>query len=186
MGRLQETLDIDLSRLMSMSKNELTYAVRRLSMESNKRLAQFKKRGITSPATVYVEKHGGKFTSKNKDIYQLRAEFQRAKEFLGTETGTITGYRAWESKVANTLRKNTGIDYDSLTELQKRKFWKAYAQLEELDQANVYSGNYRSSVNAIYNAVKRNLSYAKLDKFIVDLDKNIYKESAKDFSFNSI
>lgn len=181
MASVKETLDLPLSRIMSMSKNELRLAVQQLSMESNKRLAYFKKRGISTPATAYIKNNGGKFTSKNKDLTQLRAEFQRAKGFLESETGNIKGYRAWETRVANTLAENTGIDYNSLTELQKRKFWDAYAKLEELDQANVYGANYRGSVNQIYEQVKGGATYAQLEKFVNQLNKDIYKEQSADF-----
>lgn len=181
MASIKETLDLPLSRIMSMSKNELRIEVQRLSMESNKRLAYFKKRGISTPATAYIKKHGGKFSSKNKDLTQLRAEFQRAKGFLESETGNIKGYRAWETRVANTLAKNTGIDYNSLTELQKRKFWDAYAKLEELDQANVYGANYRGSVNQIYEQVKSGKTYDQLEKFVTNLNDTIYKEQSEDF-----
>lgn len=181
MASVKETLDLPLSRIMSMSKNELRLAVQQLSMESNKRLAYFKKRGISTPATAYIKNNGGKFTSKNKDLTQLRAEFQRAKGFLESETGNIKGYRAWETRVANTLAENAGIDYNSLTELQKRKFWDAYAKLEELDQANVYGANYRGSVNQIYEQVKGGATYAQLEKFVNQLNKDIYKEQTANF-----
>lgn len=181
MASIKETLNLPLSRIMSMSKNELRLAVQRLSMESNKRLAYFKRQGITTPATAYIKNNGGKFTSKNKDLNQLRAEFQRAKGFLESETGNIKGYRAWETRIADTLAKNTGIDYNSLTELQKRKFWNAYAKLEELDQANVYGANYRGSVNQIYDQVKGGKTYAQLEKFVNQLNKDIYKEQSTDF-----
>lgn len=181
MASLKDTLNLPLSRIMSMSKNELRIVVQQLSMESNKRLSYFKKRGISTPATAYIKNNGGKFTSKNKDLNQLRAEFQRAKGFLESETGSIKGYRAWESRVSNTLAENTGIDYNSLSELQKRKFWDAYAKLEELDQANVYGANYRGSVNQIYEQVKGGATYAQLEKFVNKLNKDIYKEQSANF-----
>ena len=181
MASIKETLDLPLSRIMSMSKNELRIEVQRLSMESNKRLAYFKKRGISTPATAYIKKHGGKFTSKNKDLTQLREEFQRAKGFLESETGNIKGYREWETRVANTLMENTGIDYNSLTELQKRKFWNAYAKLEELDQANIYGANYRGSVKQIYKQVKGGATYDQLEAFVNDLHKTLYEKQSKNF-----
>lgn len=181
MASVKETLDLPLSRIMSMSKNELRLAVQRLSMESNKRLAYFKKHGISTPATAYIKNNGGKFTSKDKDLTQLRAEFQRAKGFLESETGNIKGYRAWETRVADTLAKKTGIDYNSLTELQKRRFWNAYAKLEELDQANVYGANYRGSVNQIYEQVKDGKTYDQLEKFVKKLNKDIYKKQSTNF-----
>ena len=195
MPSVKETLDLPLSRVMSMSKAELQRVVQQLSMESNKRIAQFKRRGSTSPATAYIKKHGGKFTSKDKNLEQLREEYQRAKGFLEAETSTVKGFKEWENKVATTLEKNTaryitndkgekikideGINYNDLTELQKRKFWKIFAKLEELDQANVYSVNYRGSVNAIYQAVKGGIKMRQIDAFVAELDKKTYLESAQ-------
>ena len=202
MATLKETLDLPLSRIMSMSKEELRKEVQRLSMESNKRLAQFKRAGKTSPATAYIKKHGGKFSSKDKSLKKLRIEFQRAKQFLESETGTIKGYKAWETKVATTLEENTasyiyrinpetgieekikvsaGIDYNSLTETQKKRFWKVYAKLEELDQANVYDVNYRGSVQAIYTAIKGGLKAKQIDAFATALDRSTYKKQSTGF-----
>ena len=112
---------------------------------------------------------------------ELREEFQRAKGFIESETSTVRGFRTWETKVADTLKTNAGIDYNSLTETQKRRFWQVYAKLEETDQANVYGGNYRTSVKEIYDAVKSGLRKKDIDSFVIELNKNIYESTEKDF-----
>lgn len=179
--RTYDILNYSLNHIMSMSKHDLELAVRQLSMESNKRLAAFKRNKVSSPAVTYIMKHGGKFSSKNKNIYELREEFQRAKGFLETETGTIRGFRGWENKVANTLEQSTGIKYNELTEKQKSLFWQAYARLEELDQANVYGARYRTSVNEIYTAVKGGLKKKDLENFVTKLSGEIYTEDTAGF-----
>lgn len=190
-SRVTTTKDLPLSKIMSMSRADLSKAVRVLASAGNKRIARMKKQNITTPATVYIKKHGGKFSTAGKNIYELREEFQRAKQFLESETSTIKGYRQWETKVADTLMKNTGIDYNSLTEVQKRKFWKTYAKLSEIDPSNVYkpegkSGgdlfgtNYRNSMVDIYDAVKGGLKMKDIDNFVNDLNNRIYRESSRD------
>lgn len=180
-NRLSTVKDYTLSKIMSMSRRDLAKATSVLTQASNKRLARMKKQGITTPATEYIKKHGGRFSTKGKDVQQLREEFQRAKGFLESETSTIKGYRAWESKIAETLRTNAGIDYNALTEREKRKFWKAYSKLEELDAANVYGAKYRTSVNEIYTAVKSGLRYKDIDEFVTKMNDKIYEESTKNF-----
>ena len=180
-NKLSEVRDYTLTKVMSMSRKELAKATSTLAQAGNKRLKRFQEKNITTPATEYIKKHGGRFSTKGKDVKELREEFQRAKGFLESETSTITGYRAWESKITETLKTKTGIDYNALTEREKRKFWKAYSKLEELDAANVYGAKYRTSVNEIYTAVKGGLRYKDIDDFVSNMNKKIYEESSKNF-----
>lgn len=201
-SQLNKILNYSPDKVMSMSRSDLADAVSKMASAGNKRLVRFKKKNITTPATAYIKKHGGKFSVAGKNVSELREEYLRVKGFLESETGTIKGYRRWESKVASTLEKSTakydvvinpktgekmkvkiesGIDYNSLTERQKRIFWKAYAKLEELDQANVYGAKYKTSVNQIYQAVKGGLKMSKIDEFVTGLDDTIYKDSTQDF-----
>ncbi len=180
--KISELINADLSKVMSMSKADLKRALTQLSMESNKRLAAFKRKGITSPATAYIKKHGGKISAtKYKSLKGMREEYQRAVGFLKTETGTIKGFTMWENEVAKTLKTNAGIDYNALTPEQKKTFWKAYSKLEELDAANVYGAKYRTSVNEIYIAVKDGLKNKDIDTLVNRMNAKIYEESTKDF-----
>ena len=83
--------------------------------------------------------------------------------------------------MAQTLKENAGIDYNSLTELQKRKFWKTYSKLEELDSANVYGAQYRASINLIYDAVKGGLKLKDIDEFVNNLNNDIYMSNNAGF-----
>ena len=184
--KVSDILNTPLNKIMSMSREDLATYTRTLVRESNKRLSNMKKRGITTPATAFIKKHGGKFSlrtrkGRKKNVAELREEFQRAKGFIESETSTVRGFRTWETKVADTLKTNAGIDYNSLTETQKRRFWQVYAKLEETDQANVYGGNYRTSVKEIYDAVKSGLRKKDIDTFVIELNKNIYESTEKDF-----
>lgn len=178
---IKDILDIPLSKLVSLSRADLARVTSRLVSAGNKRLRRFEKSGISTPASAYIDRNGGKFSTKNKNIYELREEFQRIKGFLGSETSTVRGYRRWEDKVSTTLEKEAGIDYGSLTEEQKRVFWKAYTKLEETDQANVHGAKYSQSLNTIYTAVKGGLNDDNIDAFVKELDTKQYDESAIDF-----
>ena len=186
-SKLQKIKDMPLSKLMSLSRADLETTTRALVRESNRRLTVMKKKGLASPSTEYIKKHGGKFrtttrSGEKKSVTELREEFQRAKGFLESKTSTVKGYREWETKVGETLAKQ-GIDYMSLTPTQKRRFWQAFSKVEELDRANTLKGsaNYKSTVNEVYNAVKKGLLKRDLDTFAKGLNDELYAESEKDF-----
>lgn len=185
--KLQKIKDMPLSKLMSLSRADLETATRALVRESNRRLTVMKNKGLASPSTEYIKKHGGKFrtttrSGEKKSVTELREEFQRAKGFLESKTSTVKGYREWETKVGETLAKQ-GIDYMSLTPAQKRRFWQAFSKVEELDRANTLKGsaNYKSTVNEVYNAVKKGLLKRDIDTFANALNDELYAESEKDF-----
>lgn len=175
-NKISDILDLPLSTIMSMSRNDLAKTVSKLASAGNKRLVRLQKQNITTPASEYILKHGGKFSVAGKNVAELREEFQRAKGFFESKTATVRGYKKWSSEMAKTLFKNTGINYDELSEDKKRIFWKAYAKLEELDYANVHDKQYRSSVNEIYDAVKGGLSEDDIESFATKLNDKIYEE----------
>lgn len=186
-NKLSKIQNMPLSKLMSLSRADLETATRALVRESNRRLTVMKNKGLASPSTEYIRKHGGKFrtttrSGEKKSVTELREEFQRAKGFLESKTSTVKGYREWETKVGETLAKQ-GIDYMSLTPAQKRRFWQAFSKVEELDRANTLKGsaNYKSTVNEVYNAVKKGLLKRDLDTFAKGLNDELYAESEKDF-----
>lgn len=185
--KLQKIKDMPLSKLMSLSRADLEIATRALVRESNRRLTVMKKKGLASPSTEYIKKHGGKFRTttrkgNKKSVIELREEFQRAKGFLESKTSTVKGFREWETKVADTLSKQ-GIDYGSLTSAQKRRFWQAFSKVEELDRANTLKGsaNYKATVNEVYIAVKKGLLKRDIDTFAKGLNDELYAESEKNF-----
>ena len=186
-NNLSKIQNMPLSKLMSLSRADLEKATRALVRESNRRLTVMKKKGLTSPSTEYIKKHGGKFrtttrTGEKKSVIELREEFQRAKGFLESKTSTVRGYKEWETKVADTLSKQ-GIDYGSLSPTQKRRFWQAFSKVEELDRANTLKGsaNYKATVNEVYTAVKNGLLKRDIDAFAKGLNDELYAESEKDF-----
>ena len=185
--KLQKIKDMPLSKLMSLSRADLEKATRELVRESNRRLTVMKKKKLVSPSTEYIKKQGGKFrvttrSGKKKSVIELREEFQRAKGFLESKTSTVSGFREWELQVGKTLATQ-GIDYLSLNKIQKRRFWQAFAKIEELDRANTLKGsaNYKTTVNEVYTAVKKGLLKRDIDTFAKGLNDELYAESEKDF-----
>lgn len=79
--------------------------VSRMSKAANQRLDRIKRKGISTPATRQVEKSGGRFRAKGKDLDELRSEYKRVKSFLKSETSTISGYMKFAKRFEEKLNK---------------------------------------------------------------------------------
>lgn len=125
-----QLLKLNGAQLNKLSRKELAKIVSRLSSTANKRLRRFEKHDITSPATEYVKRTGGKFSVKGKNVDSLKKEYLRVKGFLESETSTITGAKKVRKDVINKL-KYLGVD---IKENQYDKFFKVYERLKEVDR----------------------------------------------------
>lgn len=125
---IQDILSMDINKFNELKTPDLRKVVGRLVSAGNKRLRSFERAGESSPATRYVEKSGGAFSTKGKDLNSLRAEFARAKNFLEAKTGTRKGWKQAKKETLQGLRKH-GIE---MPESQFEEVWKSYETLKEL------------------------------------------------------
>lgn len=93
------------STISRMDAATLGKVVTRLSSAANKRARRIAAKGISTPATRAMERSGGKFSSKGKDINELRTEYKRVKSFLKSETSTIKGYTKFAQRFEKKLQK---------------------------------------------------------------------------------
>ena len=131
---VQNIINMDINTFNSLNTSDMRKVVGRLVSAGNKRLRSFERAGESSPATRYVEKSGGAFSTKGKNLNALRVEFVRAKNFLQSRTGTRKGWREVKKETIASLKKH-GVEF---MESQFDDFWKAYEDLKELspDVAN--------------------------------------------------
>lgn len=108
---------------------DLRETVGRLVSAANKRLRTFERKGLSSPAVERVKDSGGKFSTRGKNLNQLRAEFARLRGFFQSPTSTIKGVKKLENKVVNALKKQ-GVD---ISHVNYEKFWRAYERLKKID-----------------------------------------------------
>lgn len=125
---VKDILNIDIEDFNKLNLSDLRKVVGRLVSAGNKRLRTFEKAEESSPAVRYIMRSGGMFSTKGKNINQLRSEFVRAKNFLESKTGTK---REWEKVKKETIQglEDNGVE---ITKEQFDKLWKAYAKLKEL------------------------------------------------------
>lgn len=105
-----DILHMSIDDFEKLGVKDLQKVVGRLVSAGNKRLRSFERAGESSPATRYIlEKSGGMFTTKGKDLQGLRSEYKRAKGFLMSETGTRAGWNKVRKKTIKSLKKK-GVD----------------------------------------------------------------------------
>lgn len=128
--KTSDILNISQKQFDRLTQDELRILTQRLAMEGNKRLKQFEKAGETSPAERYINRNsGGKFTTKGKNLNQLRYEFMRAKGFLQSQTGSLNKWREVKADTIQTLENKHDI---TINNDDFETFWKAYESLKEL------------------------------------------------------
>lgn len=125
---VQDILNMDINTFNKLNTSDLRKVVGRLVSAGNKRLRSFERAGESSPATRYVAKSGGMFSTKGKDLNELRAEYTRAKNFMQSKTGTRKGWKQIKKETIAGLKKH-GVE---MTVSQFNDVWKAYEDLKEL------------------------------------------------------
>lgn len=142
----------------SLSRSELAKVTSRLVSASNKRLRRLEKQGITTPSSESVAKSGGAFSVKGKNINELRAEFSRAKTFLGQKTSTVSGYKKFKKE----YKQLTGFNLESLTKEQQGDLWKLTTALKEIEPVKFYKMNYKQRLNYVSNVFTPNESFENM------------------------
>lgn len=130
--KIQDILDMDVQTFNKLNLKELRAITGRLVSAGNKRISSFEKAGERSPAVGRLTDKEGTvvpFSTKGKNLNQLRAEFSRAKSFLQDKTSTIRGWKKVKSATIAKLAAG-GINITSGT---FDKFWKAYEKLKSLN-----------------------------------------------------
>ena len=125
---VKNILNIGIDAFNKLKTSAMRLVVGRLVSAGNKRLRAFERAGESSPATRHVYNSGGVFSTKGKDLNELRAEYVRAKNFLESKTGTLKGWRQVKKETIQGLKKQ-GVE---MTESQFNDVWKAYEELKEL------------------------------------------------------
>lgn len=126
---VQDILNLDMDTFNKLGLSDMRKVVGRLVSAGNKRLRNFERVSDISPAVRHVQRSGGAFSTRGKNLNSLRAEYIRAKNFLQARTGTRKGWQKVKRDTVKALKRQ-GI---GVTAEQLDKMWKAYEELKELD-----------------------------------------------------
>ena len=172
---VQDILNMDIKTFNKLNTSDLRKVVGRLVSAGNKRLRSFERAGESSPATRHVEKSGGAFSTKGKDLNELRAEYTRAKNFMQAKTGTRKGWKQVKKETIQGLKKH-GVE---MSENQFEDVWKAYEDLKELSPEVANRGLKYSVLKDVADMVMdRNKSADEIATAIHENLSQIYEEQA--------
>lgn len=170
---IKDILNMGIDKFNKLNTSDLRKVVGRLVSAGNKRLRSFERVGESSPATRYVEKSGGLFSTRGKDLNALRAEYVRAKNFLQSKTGTRRGWKQVKKETIKGLKKQ-GVE---MTESQFNDVWTVYEDLKELSPEVANRGLKYSVLKEVANMVTDENKSA--DEIATSLHENlsqIYEE----------
>lgn len=179
---VKKILSMDVSEFNKLNKRDLQKITGRLVSAGNKRLRRAEEAGVTSPAFAFIRDNGGFFSTKDKNINQLRSEFVRAKNFLESETGTIKGAIKFRKESIAAL-KQQGVNisdenfdkvmraYEGLKrsnpQIKAREF--KYAVLQEIEEITEPDTDEETLMTTINNRIE-----------------DIYKKMQRDNTINGV
>lgn len=173
---VQDILNMDIDTFNKLNTSDLRKVVGRLVSAGNKRLRSFEKAGESSPATRHVEKSGGAFTTKGKDLNALRAEYTRAKNFMQSKTGTRKGWKQVKKEIIQGLKKQ-GVE---MNDNQFNDVWRAYEDLKEISPEVANRGLKYSVLKEVADMVTdTNKSADEIATSIHDNLSKIYEEQTE-------
>ena len=106
MARVTDLLNLSNEQFLKLGKTELRKVVQQLATAGNKRLKRLEAEGYSTPASRYVTRSGGAFTTKGKNLNALREEYSRVRRFMESKTSSKTGYVEVRNKTLETIKKN--------------------------------------------------------------------------------
>lgn len=131
MATAKQILAMDEKQWLQLSEQEMRKATKILVDVATKRVKrleqQIPKLGA-SPALATVDR-GGKFTTKGKNLNQLRQEFMRVKGFLQNYESTVKGFKKVKKQTVEKLKKGGVI----ISPENESRMWNIYRKYAELD-----------------------------------------------------
>lgn len=185
---IDDIMNKDWNDLAKLNLADLKALTQRLVSASNKRLKRLESSNVGdySSALQGRKKSGGRFSTKGKNINELRSEFRKAKSFLKSKTSTITGTK----KVINTMSKKiTGSGLDKVggfkSERTYKRFWNLYHDLEQTQSGLIgIVGGSAEVQKIVYDAMKNNRSNSGAIQEINQRLDELYEDLNDDYNFD--
>ena len=122
-------LNMDNKTFNSLDLNALKAVTSKLNSAANKRITRLEEKGVNSPALASVQASGGRFSTKNKTLNELRSEYARAKNFMNLKSSSVTGWKQVRRETIQILRrKGIDVNMENFDEVIR-----IYERLKELD-----------------------------------------------------
>ena len=189
--KVKDIMNIDLDTFNNLNESELRAITSRLVSASNKRIRRLKERDINSPAIRGLGEIPQFSTKLNEDVTpqnrvnQLRHTFAKIRNFMTSETSTISGYNKFVKRIKTKLAEDLGMTYEDVD--KKLNVGKMFDLLHQAQKDGLIS-SYRHSKGSmqgreiVTEQIIENpeLSYSEL-KEILKLNADIiYKKTEKE------
>lgn len=151
---VNDILNMDYKDFISLNYSDMRKAVSRLVSAGNKRIRRLESKGLETGATDFVNRSGGYFSTKGKNLNQLRAEFSRAKAFFGMKSSTIKGLKEVRKGMQDRLKEfNKG---QKISDSIMDRVMRAYEELKRLDSSVVNKREKYNILQAVYEETVNN------------------------------
>lgn len=116
---------------------QLRASVTSMASAVNKRLKEFQKRGIQTPATNYIEdRYGARISTSGLNKNELVSMFFELKGFAESETSTISGWNRVKQKVTERMQSE-GIE---ITDVDYEDYWSAFDSIVKMNKNRIKRG----------------------------------------------
>lgn len=186
---VQDILEMDYATINKLSTQNLKALSQRLISASNKRLKRIEKSNLTDFSKPYkqvkTKGKGHRFSNRGKNRQQTLKQFQKMKQFLNRQTGSVSGIR----KTQRDFNRRMGTQ---VAKSNLKKFWQIYRQFEE---SNLYitkskQGNSLSVQEFLAMEIRHDKNedslLEKLNRFAEEMYEEQIREDVDDFPFFDI
>ena len=187
---VNQLLNIGATELKGYDRDNLSRIVTKLNSAANKRLSRLEKEGYNTPAMRknHVDK-GKRFSVKNKNLKQLRAEYIHVSSFLKDNTSTVKGYKSFLHNLKNKF-SDKGVKIGGNSEKEIQDFidqeTKIYDWLKERSPLIEESGYKYAAMLRISEMVEqKNLSERAIKRRMNQWVKKVYKEEQRKNSIDT-
>lgn len=187
---VNQLLNMGATELKGYDRDNLSRIVTKLNSAANKRLVRLEKEGYNTPAMRknHVDK-GERFSVKDKNLKQLRAEYIHVSSFLKDNTSTVKGYKSFLQNLKNKFNDN-GIKIGGGTAKEVQDFidqeTKIYDWLKERNPLIEESGyKYEAMLRISEMVEQKNLSERAIKRRMNQWAKKVYKEEQRKYSIDT-
>lgn len=188
--KVKDIMNIDLDTFNNLNESELRAITSRLVSASNKRIRRLKERDINSPAIRGLGELSQFSTNLNEDVTpqnrvnQLRHTFAKIRNFMTSETSTISGYNKFVKRIKTKLAADLGMTYEDVDKkLNVGKMFDLFhkAQKDGLISSYRHSAGSLQGREIVTEQILDNpeLTYEELKKILKEESDLKYKESEK-------
>ena len=187
---VNQLLNIGATELKGYDRDNLSRIVTKLNSAANKRLVRLENEGYNTPAMRknHVDK-GERFSVKDKNLKQLRAEYIHVSSFLKDNTSTVKGYKSFLHTLKNKFNEK-GVKIGGGTAKEVQDFidqeTKIYDWLKERNPLIEESGyKYEAMLRISEMVEQKNLSERAIKRRMNQWVKKVYKEEQRKNSIDT-